>query len=428
MRGDIRAAQAILDLIPESADALEPSVAVAIAALRPLPAYALGRIADAARFIETAAQLVSAASDDELADWLDAIAWFCWTETMMGRYTSALAHFQRTVAIARTTGQGYIISNLLAGQAQVQTMLGRLEEASSAAEEAAEVARLLGSGHQLVFALAQQCLVQSWSGADQTAVRLGEEAVRTGNGNGEWSGAQAQYALAIALINAGRREVGRDAMAQACGGTSRPMLDRRSLLSACEVMAGVEADLGNPGEASRWADRAAKVAYPGQEATARLARAHALRHSEPRAAAATAAEAAQLFDGAGLLIDVGRARLCAGAAWAAAGNGDQARAELAAAAQVFAECGARSLYGATVRQQRRLGVRVPVPGRGAGAHGLTRRELDVVNLVSEGYTNQQIADSLYITVRTVETHLSNIFAKLGVTTRTGILKAISERQ
>ena len=41
-------------------------------------------------------------------------------------------------------------------------------------------------------------------------MRLGEEAARTGKGNGEWSGAQAQYALAIALINAGRREAGRD--------------------------------------------------------------------------------------------------------------------------------------------------------------------------------------------------------------------------
>src|SRR5215472_2313813 len=349
MRGDIRAAQAVLDLIPERADALESSVAVAIAALRPLPAYALGRIDDAGRFIETANQLVSAAPDDELADWLDAIAWLCWTETMMGRYGSALAHFERAIAIARSTGQGYIISNLLAGLAQVQTMVGRLDEASSAAEEAAEVARLLGSGHQLVFALAQQCLVESWSGADQTAVRLGEEAVRTGNGNGEWSGAEAQYALAIALINAGRIEAGRDAMTQACGGSGRPMLDPRSLLSACEVMAGVEADCGNSGQASRWADRAAKVAYPGQEATARLARAHALRGSEPRAAAAAAAEAAQFFDDAGLLIDAGRARFCAGVAWAAAGDSGQAREELAAAARTFAECGARSLYAATAR-------------------------------------------------------------------------------
>jgi ATP/maltotriose-dependent transcriptional regulator MalT len=427
MRGDIRAAQAVLDLIPEGADAFEPSVAMAIAALRPMPAYALGRITDAARFVEAAGRLLSAAPDDHLADWLDAIAWLCWTETMMGRYDGALAHFDRAVAIARSTGQGYVISNLLAGQAQVRAMFGRLEEASAAAEEAAEVARLLGSGFQLVFALAQQCLAQSLSGDSQAAVRLGEEAARAGQGNGEWSGAQAQYALAMALINAGRREAGSDAMALACGDFSRPRLDRRSLLSACEVMAGVEADRGDFAEASRWADRAAKVAGPGQEATATLARAHALRGADPGAAATAAAEAARFFDGAGLIIDAGRGRLCAGAALAAAGDRGQARAELAVAAAKFAACGARSLHDAAVREQRRLGVRVPAASRGAGAHGLTQRELDVVKLVGEGYTNQQIAGALFVSIRTVETHLAHIFAKLGVTSRTGILKAINER-
>jgi len=427
MRGDIRAAQAVLDLMPEHADALESSVSVAIAALRPLPAFALGEIADAARFIENAGRLVAAASDDQLADWLDAIAWLCWTETVMGRYSSALGHFDRAVAIARSTGQGYIISNLLAGQAQVLIMFGRLVEASSAAEEAAEVARLLGSGHQLVFALAQQCLAASWSGDEQAAIKLGEEAVRTGEGNGEWSGAHARYALAVALINAGRRDAGRDAMTEACSGANRLMLDRRSLLSAFEIMAGLEAGSGNPGEAGRWADRAAKVAYPGQEATAGLARAHALRDSDPAAAALAAAGAAEFFDSQGLLINAGRARLCAGVSFAATGNDDQALAELAAAARTFAECGARSLSQATGRQQRKLGVRPAAPGRGGGAHGLTLRELDVVKLVGEGYTNQQIAEALFLSIRTVETHLAHIFTKLEVTTRTGILKAMSER-
>ncbi len=428
MRGDIRAAQAVLDLMPEDPSHLESSVAVAIAALRPLPAFALGRIEDAARYIENARQLVAAAPDNELTDWLDAIAWLCWTETVMGRYASALAHFDRTIAIARTSGQGYIISNLLAGQAQVLTLFGRLEEASSAAEEAAEVARLLGSGHQLVFALAQQCLAASWSGEDQAAIELGEEAVRTGEGNGEWSGTHARYALAVALINAGRRDAGRDAMTRACGDSNRPRLDRRSLLRAYEIMASLEADCGNPTESGQWADRAAKIVYPGMEATGRLARAYALRDTDPQGAATGAIEAAQFFDGHGLLIDAGRARLCAGLAHAAASDKDQAKAELATAAQTFAECGAHSLQAATAHQQRKLGVRVPVAGRaGGGAHGLSERELEVAKLVGEGYSNQQIAESLHVGTRTVETHLSHIFTKLGITKRAGIAKAINER-
>jgi DNA-binding NarL/FixJ family response regulator len=192
-------------------------------------------------------------------------------------------------------------------------------------------------------------------------------------------------------------------------------------------MAWLEAEAGRPDDAVRWADRAAKFLYPGMEATSKLARAHALRETDPDGSAELAAEAAQLFDGSGLLIDAGRARLCAGIALTAAGDKSQALVELAAAAKTFAECGARSLYAATARQQRKLGVRVTVSNRRGGAYGLTERELEVVKLVGEGYTNQQIAESLHVTARTIETHLHHIFGKLGVTSRTGILKAISER-
>ena len=64
------------------------------------------------------------------------------------------------------------------------------------------------------------------------------------------------------------------------------MLDQRSLLAACEVMAGVQAGAGHQGDARRWADHAAQVARPGQEASAALARAHAMLATQPRAAAA----------------------------------------------------------------------------------------------------------------------------------------------
>jgi DNA-binding CsgD family transcriptional regulator len=433
-RGDIPAAQAVLDLIPEDDGALEPAVAVAIAALRPLPAYAGGRIHDALRYIDAADRRVAEAPDEQLAEWLDAIIWLCWTETVVGRHERALARFERVVAIARATGQGYIVSNLLAGLAQVQTLLGRLAQAAASAEEAAEVARLLGSGEQLVFALTQQCLVASWSGDDEAALRFGEQAVATSVSKGlsEWSGARAHYARAIALINSGQRDAGAAAMLEACDSSGRLMLDRRSLLSCCEVMAGVEVARGRPDQAMLWAGRADKLAGPDLRvnvALAALARAQALRGTDAKAAAPAAAEAARLLDATGLAIEAGRARLCAGTALAEVGDADAARAELAAAAQTFAACGARSLHAQVAREQRRLGVRVPAPRTGArlpGPHGLSQRELDVAWLVAEGCTNQQIAERLFVSVRTVETHLSHIFAKLGVSSRTAVVKVMSK--
>ena len=123
----------------------------------------------------------------------------------------------------------------------------------------------------------------------------------------------------------------------------------------------------------------------------------------------------------------GRARICAGIAFAAAGARGRALDELRAAAQVLQECGAHTLHAVAVREQRKLGVRVPSKGgrnRG-GSHGLSRRELEVAALVVEGHTNQQIAEKLVLSIRTVETHLSHAFTKLGVTSRVNLVKALS---
>lgn len=51
-------------------------------------------------------------------------------------------------------------------------------------------------------------------------------------------------------------------------------------------------------------------------------------------------------------------------------------------------------------------------------HGLTPRELDVLQLVATGITNQDIADRLFVAVRTVDRHVGNILTKLGVPSRT----------
>ncbi|NLM39445.1 MAG: response regulator transcription factor [Firmicutes bacterium] len=49
---------------------------------------------------------------------------------------------------------------------------------------------------------------------------------------------------------------------------------------------------------------------------------------------------------------------------------------------------------------------------------LTERELEVLRLIGEGLTNQEIADTLFIGIKTVKTHVSNILSKLGVNDRT----------
>jgi DNA-binding CsgD family transcriptional regulator len=294
-----------------------------------------------------------------------------------------------------------------------------------------EVARLLGSSTALSFGLNEQCLVASWRGDDETALRLGAEAVRTSGGTEEWLGAVARYAQGVALINAGQLDAGTEALQEACGGFRSPKLDRGTLVSCCEELARVEAARGRPEEAAAWADRADHFAYPDLEVNLglrRLARAHALSVPAPTTAAEHAREAAELLAVEGARIDAGRARLRAGVAEAEADNRRRARDELRAAAEIFAACGASGMRAQAIRMLRRLGVRIPVSGRrlrGAGLGGLSPRELEVAKLVAEGLTNLQIADRLVVSLRTVETHLTHIFAKLEVSSRVGVVSALA---
>ena len=55
-------------------------------------------------------------------------------------------------------------------------------------------------------------------------------------------------------------------------------------------------------------------------------------------------------------------------------------------------------------------------------------ETDVSRLVAEGLTNPEIGARLYISRRTVETHLSHVFTKLGLASRTHLAAEFSKRQ
>ncbi len=56
---------------------------------------------------------------------------------------------------------------------------------------------------------------------------------------------------------------------------------------------------------------------------------------------------------------------------------------------------------------------------------LTRREIEVLQLLSEGYSNKEVSDKLFISIQTVKTHVTHIFEKLDARDRThAVAKAI----
>jgi DNA-binding CsgD family transcriptional regulator len=55
--------------------------------------------------------------------------------------------------------------------------------------------------------------------------------------------------------------------------------------------------------------------------------------------------------------------------------------------------------------------------------GLTQRELEILHLIGEGLTNREVAERLYLSIRTIEWHRSNLSAKLGATRRSELIAA-----
>ncbi|HSH59608.1 MAG TPA: LuxR C-terminal-related transcriptional regulator [Acidimicrobiales bacterium] len=64
----------------------------------------------------------------------------------------------------------------------------------------------------------------------------------------------------------------------------------------------------------------------------------------------------------------------------------------------------------------------------AGWDALTRTELEVVTLAGEGLTNREVAERLYISPRTVETHMTHVFAKLGLSSRVDLRAEVARRR
>ncbi len=91
------------------------------------------------------------------------------------------------------------------------------------------------------------------------------------------------------------------------------------------------------------------------------------------------------------------------------------------AAALAEEVGAKTQQRLAAQELRRLGVRAWRRGpeaRGEGVAGLSSREIEIARLVSGGASNREVAQSLLISPRTVERHITNILAKLGLRNRT----------
>jgi DNA-binding NarL/FixJ family response regulator/tetratricopeptide (TPR) repeat protein len=382
-----------------------------------------------------ATALVDGLSDDELSLRLDAAGWLAAAELYLDLYAEADAHASRVLALARSTGRGDPFFRLYQILPRVLYVRGKLAEAAELLDGAIEAVRLLGTPPAMAGNLFNRSVVAVAVGDLDVAHAMAEEAVELTRDLDEgFVTAWAAVRLASVLLETGQPVRAVELLLGRAGGEELTLIPGSWRAYCLELLARGWLALDRRDEAERAAAlaqaTAAAIQLPLAAAWAdRAAAAVALRAGDPAGAAERALASANAADEVGAPIEAALSRTLAGRALAQAGQGDRAIAELQRAAAALDACGALHYRRGAERELGRLGHRPhrrTRPGRTdrLGIESLTERELQVAHLVVDRKTNPEIAAELFLSQKTVETHLSNIFNKMGVATRVGLARAV----
>ena len=384
-----------------------------------------------------AVALVDALPDDVLAQSPRALQWLSSAELFLNRFGDGITHALRGLEIVRATGQGGLLPALTQSLAGSLIITGRLAEAASLLDDAVDRARLTDNGWALSWSLGTRCWAAAMEGDVETALDTGEEAMTlTRDLQGRLFNARVHLSFSTALLQAGRLERAREVLAQGGGGEGMPRLPRLWRVYALELLTRCLLQLDRRDDAERAAALARQLAaefdLPYSSALGdRAVAAVVLASGDAATAADLALASAARAEEVSARVDAALSRTLAGRALAAAGRDDEAAAELERAAAELEACGALRHRDEAEHELRKLGRAVhrrTRPGKtdGAGVESLTGRELEIARLVVARRTNPQIAAELFLSIKTVESHMRNIFRKLDVDSRVDVAHIVEQ--
>jgi predicted ATPase/DNA-binding CsgD family transcriptional regulator len=411
-----------------------PLTAAALAAL----AYAgalTGAIAEAERHRSEAAALIAALPDEELALRLDAAVNLAAAEIDLERLADAETQADRALAIGRATGQSDLVPVLIYCLGWVTRLRGQLTESGELLDAAVESTRVSGNALSLAGNLHLRSLTALAAGDVELALATAEESADlTRQLDQSLMTASAAMAHAAALLESGDPARAVELLVGPSGGDELPLIPDAWRANWLELLTRCWLALGRLDDAKHSA-ACAEACSNGRGlrlATAmadRAAAAVALEVGNPRLAAKRALASAAAAGEVGAPVEAGVSRTLAGRALAHADQPERAVAELRHAAAELHACGALRYRAAAERELRRLGQHIhrrtqPGKAEGSGVESLTTRELQIARLVVERKTNPQIAEALFLSPKTVETHLRNMFRKLDVSSRVEVARAV----
>ncbi|MDT4925056.1 MAG: hypothetical protein QOG01_2769 [Pseudonocardiales bacterium] len=386
-----------------------------------------GELAGSDPQADFAVAVVRDATDDELAEHAELLVAISWGLIAVERFPDALIVSRRSATAARRAGNGVAAVPHLLAEVSTLGLMGRTREAADVSDDAELVARLTHNHQTVQWALWMRAWVLLDHGDLDAALACAQESV----------------ALAEHLDESALQTVSKAVLGSVLLATGEP--DRaRPLLAAYDL---------EPGWICRWAPRLveAELALDDLEAAARTAaRASVLAGSIGLSGAASAADRAESMVAAargdraaaatwalsalsraesiGADLDAAQAHLLAGVAMVETDRHGAAR-HFTAAHELAERGGALRTADEAARELRRIGRRVGRGGtrgaRGMGLDMLSSREREVAELVAHGLTNRQIAARLYLSEKTVESHLSKTFTKLGIASRAALAAAVA---
>ncbi|WP_027931862.1 helix-turn-helix transcriptional regulator [Amycolatopsis thermoflava] len=315
----------------------------------------------------------------------------------------------RRVRLAREAGALAMLSTAINFQASVLVLAGELTGAAELVAESAAITEATGAA-PLPHA---ELMLAAWRGRRAEAVELCAAAVQEATGRGDGMVVTlAQYALSV--LNNGLGDY-RAAIAAAAGPCESDELVHSSLTLPELVEASVRAR-----EPARAADALDRLSSRARASGTRWAlgveaRSRALMSTGPTAEELYR-EAIQQLGACRIVTDLARAHLVYGEWLRREGRRQDARAQLRTAHELLSGMGAEAFAARAARELTATGER-PRKRAARPADALTARELHIARLVAAGATSKEIGAQLFLSPRTIDAHLRNIFRKLGITSR-----------
>ncbi|MFD4719646.1 AAA family ATPase [Streptomyces sp. NPDC058423] len=321
------------------------------------------------------------------------------------------------VGIARDAGALAVLPMALTYEACFRVHAGAFDTAGALIDEATEISEAMGGVPMMYTSL----VLAAWRGHEAEArdlIGTVAEEVRA-RGEGRVLGLT-EYATALLCNGLGRYD---EALAAA---TSACQFEDLGFFGWALVELVEAAHRSGQPEAAEAAlarltgrTRAAGTEWAlGTEASS-----HALL-SDDDTAEALYREAIEHLGHCRMALHLARARLLYGEWLRRRNRRLESRTELSAAHEVFSRIGADGFAERARRELLATGETVRKRTAGAVSE-LTSQEAHIAGLAKEGHTNHEIAAQLFISPRTVEWHLGNVFAKLGVTSRRQLRSALS---